>query len=157
LRRIQGVPGLLLDVRPNGKRCWFVRYQPGGRNSRRFRWYKIGDAKVIGLHDATRHAGKVVKAVQEKNRDPHAERVAEVREGQTFDRLYWMPWQHLPAGGRYCLRTVGSGISANADNAARREPAANRQSEPSSFLILLAPGGRKTTDQRAARSARRCP
>jgi len=35
--RIQGVPSLLLDVRPNGKRCWFVRYQPGGRSSRRFR------------------------------------------------------------------------------------------------------------------------
>jgi len=86
--RIQGVPGLLLDVRPNGKRCWFVRYQPGGRNSRTFRWYKIGDARVIGLHDATRHANKVVKAVLDENRDPHAERVAEVREGQTFGQLF---------------------------------------------------------------------
>jgi hypothetical protein len=47
--RVQGVPGLLLDVRPNGKRCWFVRYQPGGRSSRRFRWYKIGDAKALGV------------------------------------------------------------------------------------------------------------
>jgi len=86
--RIQGVPGLLLDVRPNGKRCWFVRYQPGGRNSRRFRWYKIGDASVISLHDATRHAKKVVSAVQDEDRDPHAERVAEVREGQTFGQLF---------------------------------------------------------------------
>lgn len=86
--RIQGVPGLLLDVRPNGKRCWFVRYQPGGRNSRTFRWYKIGDARVIGLQDATKQANKVVKAVLEDNRDPHAERVAEVREGQSFGQLF---------------------------------------------------------------------
>lgn len=86
--RIHGVPGLLLDVRPNGKRCWFVRYQPGGRNSRRFRWYKIGDARVIGLHDATRHAAKVVKAVQEEDRDPHAERVAQVREAKTFADIF---------------------------------------------------------------------
>jgi hypothetical protein len=34
-----------------------------------------------------------------------------------IDPLYLTLWQHLPAGGRYCLRTVGSDISANADNA----------------------------------------
>jgi hypothetical protein len=26
--RIEGVAGLVLDVRPGGKRTWFVRYQP---------------------------------------------------------------------------------------------------------------------------------
>jgi len=43
---------------------------------------------VIGLHDATRHAAKVVKAVQEDDRDPHAERVAQVREAKTFADIF---------------------------------------------------------------------
>ncbi len=56
--RIEGVNGLVLDVRANGKRTWFVRYQPGGRKSRTFRWYKIGDATTIGLADAATARGK---------------------------------------------------------------------------------------------------
>ena len=86
--RIQGVRGLMLDVRPSGQRTWFVRYQPGGRKSRKFRWYKIGDARTFGLKDAMDRADEVVRAVQGENRDPHAERVAEVREGQTFGELF---------------------------------------------------------------------
>lgn len=35
--RIDGVAGLMLDVRPNGRKTWFVRCQPGGRKSRTFR------------------------------------------------------------------------------------------------------------------------
>ena len=30
--RIEGVPGLWLSVCPSGKRTWYVRYQPGGRD-----------------------------------------------------------------------------------------------------------------------------
>jgi len=86
--RIQGVRGLVLDVRPSGQRTWFVRYQPGGRNSRKFRWYKIGDTKTFGLKDASELADKIVRAVQGENRDPYAERVAEVREGLTFAELF---------------------------------------------------------------------
>ena len=73
--RIEGVAGLVLDVRPNGKRTWFVRYQPGGRKSRTFRWYKVGDASSIGLSDATERAKKVITAVEDEHRDPYVERL----------------------------------------------------------------------------------
>jgi len=86
--RIEGVSGLVLDVRPNGKRTWFVRYQPGGRKARKFRWYKIGDATVIGLQKATERARQVVTAVQDESRDPYAERVADTRDGHTFGELF---------------------------------------------------------------------
>ncbi|HEY5829822.1 MAG TPA: Arm DNA-binding domain-containing protein, partial [Hyphomicrobiaceae bacterium] len=66
--RIQGVRGLMLDVRPSGQRTWFVRYQPGGRKSRKFSWYKIGDARTFGLKDAMDRADEVVRAVQGENR-----------------------------------------------------------------------------------------
>lgn len=86
--RIEGVAGLVLDVRPNGKRTWFVRYQPGGRKGRTFRWYKIGDATSIGLADASDRAKKVVAAVEDEHRDPYVERLEKVREGQTFAELF---------------------------------------------------------------------
>jgi hypothetical protein len=35
--RIEGVDGLWLHVGPSGRRTWYVRYQPGGRDSRVFR------------------------------------------------------------------------------------------------------------------------
>lgn len=86
--RIEGVPGLVLDVRPNGTRTWFVRYQPGGRRGRTFRWYKIGDANAIGIVDATERAKKVVTAVEDEQRDPYIERIEKVREGLTFGELF---------------------------------------------------------------------
>lgn len=86
--RIEGARGLVLDVRTNGQRTWFVRYQPGGRKSRTFRWYKIGDARTFRLKDAMERAGEVIRAVQGENRGPNVERVALVREGQTFGELF---------------------------------------------------------------------
>jgi integrase len=86
--RIEGVAGLVLDVRENGKRTWFVRYQPGGRKARTFRWYKIGDATVIGLADAAERAKTVIAAVEEEQRDPYVERIEKVREGRNFGELF---------------------------------------------------------------------
>lgn len=86
--RIDGVRGLVLDVRPNGSKTWFVRYQPGGRSKRTFRWYKIGDAAVIGLKDASDRAEEIVRAVQKDRRDPYAERVAKERKSKTFGDLF---------------------------------------------------------------------
>lgn len=101
--RIHGVRGLVLDVRPSGQRTWFVRYQPGGRKSRKFRWYKIGDAKTFGLKDAIDQADSVVRAVQGENRDPQAERVAEVRQGLTFGELFedWYDRHAVPKLARH--------------------------------------------------------
>lgn len=86
--RIAGVKGLVLDVRKTGERTWFVRYQPGGRGKRTFRWYKIGDAGLISLKDATDKAEDVLRSVQKDGRDPHAERVKKQRESQTFGDLF---------------------------------------------------------------------
>jgi integrase len=86
--RIDGIRGLMLDVRVSGKRTWFVRYQPGGRDYRKFRWFKIGDAHVIGLRDAADKADAIVRAVQKDNRDPCAERVTARRQNKTFGDLF---------------------------------------------------------------------
>lgn len=86
--RIATVPGLVLDVRESGKRTWFVRYQPGGRGSRKFRWFKIGDASVIGFRDAADRAEEIIKVVQKDNRDPHGERVKARRQTTTFGDLF---------------------------------------------------------------------
>lgn len=86
--RISGIRGLVLDVRPSGARTWFVRYQPGGRKGRTFRWYKIGDAEVIGLKDAADRADEVVRAVQKEHRDPYVEEIKAQREGKTFGELF---------------------------------------------------------------------
>ena len=86
--RIEGVAGLVLDVRPTGSRTWFVRYQQGGREARKFRWYKIGDATAVGLADATEHAKKVVTAVQGDRRDPYTERVVKERNAKTFGQAF---------------------------------------------------------------------
>lgn len=90
--RIEGVAGLVLDVRPNNTRTWFVRYQNGSRTSRRFRWYKIGDATAIGLAQATERAKSIVAAVQDERRDPVQERIETEREAETFGQLFeqWM-------------------------------------------------------------------
>ena len=96
--RIDGVAGLVLDVRPSGMRTGSVRYQPGGRKARTFRWYKIGDARVISLADACDRAKKVVTAVEDEQRDPYVERVEQIRGGQTFAELFedWFARHALP-------------------------------------------------------------
>lgn len=96
--RIDGVRGLMLDVRIGGERTWFVRYQPGGRDRRKFRWFKIGDAAVIGLRDAADKADAIVRAVQKDNRDPQTERVTTRRESKTFGDLFedWHERYALP-------------------------------------------------------------
>jgi integrase len=86
--RIAGCKGLVLDVRESGQRTWFVRYQPGGRGARKFRWFKIGDASVISVGDATDKADAVLRSVQKDARDPQAERVKTRQESKTFGDLF---------------------------------------------------------------------
>jgi integrase len=86
--RIEGVPGLWLSVCPSGKRVWYVRYQPGGRDSRVFRQYTIGDARTVGLAVATKAAHDVVNKVKVHDRDPHAERTEKKRETLTFGDIF---------------------------------------------------------------------
>lgn len=86
--RIEGVAGLVLDVRPSGSRTWFVRYQNGSRTTRRFRWYKVGDATAIGLAQATERAKEIMAAVQDERRDPVQERVEAENDTLTFGELF---------------------------------------------------------------------
>lgn len=91
--RIDGVDGLWLDVGPNGNRVWYVRYQPGGRGSRRFRYYKIGSLKQHGLAAATSRAKQVMGDVYGPGRlDPQGERIERAEtakiEGVTFGDLF---------------------------------------------------------------------
>jgi integrase len=91
--RIEGVPGLRLDVGVSGSRFWYVRYQPGGRNSRRFRYYKIGDATSVSLEKATKRAHDILNAVHVEERDPIAERSQRKTDGalcfgDLFDEWY---------------------------------------------------------------------
>ncbi|MCC7252390.1 site-specific integrase [Hyphomicrobium sp.] len=86
--RINGCKGLVLDVRESGQRTWFVRYQPGGRGKRKFRWFKIGDASAISLSDASEKAEAIVRAVQKDDRDPQAERKKNRQEAKTFGDLF---------------------------------------------------------------------
>ncbi|MCZ7593726.1 MAG: site-specific integrase [Hyphomicrobium sp.] len=86
--RIEGVDGLWLDVGPRGKRIWYVRYQPGGRMTRHFRYYKIGPLEDVSLAAATRRAKDVIGDVYGKQKDPQAERVARNRQGTTFGELF---------------------------------------------------------------------
>lgn len=86
--RIEGVPGLWLSICPSGKRTWYVRYQPGGRENRVFRQYTIGDATSVGLAAATKAAHDVVNKVKVHDRDPVAERVEKKREAMTFGDLF---------------------------------------------------------------------
>ncbi len=78
--RIAGNKGLVLDVRVSGERTWFVRYQTGARASRKFRWFKIGDASSIGLAAAAQKADDIIGAVEKDSRDPQAERVQKRQE-----------------------------------------------------------------------------
>jgi integrase len=84
--RVEGVPGLELDVQPSGKRTWRVRYQVGKGASRSERRYTIGDARSIGLGPATEKAREVFATVQLERRDPHADRVRD--DLSTFGALF---------------------------------------------------------------------
>ena len=86
--RIDGVPGLWLNVCPSGKRTWYVRYQPGGREGRVFRQYTIGDAKSVGLAVATKKAHDVVNQVKVHDLDPVDVREQKQRENLTFGDLF---------------------------------------------------------------------
>jgi len=86
--RIAGCKGLVLDVRASGQRTWFVRYQPGGRVARKFRWFKIGDASSIGVGDAADKADAIIRAVQTDARDPQAERIKARQDSKTFGDLF---------------------------------------------------------------------
>ncbi len=86
--RIDGVPGLWLNVCPSGKRTWYVRYQPGGRDGRVFRQYTIGDAKTVGLQKASKAAHNIMNAVKVEDRDPVAEREAKTHDALTFGDLF---------------------------------------------------------------------
>ena len=96
--RIEGVDGLWLHVGPSGRRTWYVRYQPGARNDRVFRQYTIGDAKTVGLQQATKAAHNIINAVKVDDRDPVADRAAKVRKGRTFGDLFdaWYERHALP-------------------------------------------------------------
>lgn len=86
--RIEGVDGLWLDVGPRGNRVWYVRYQPGSRTTRNFRFYRIGNIEQIGLADATKRAKEIIGEVHGKERDPQAERVEKNKQGKTFGDLF---------------------------------------------------------------------
>src|SRR5581483_7523450 len=86
--RIEDVDGLWLDVGPRSSRVWYVRYQPGGRMTRSFRYYKIGPLEQVSLAVATRRAKEIIGEVYGKQRDPQAERVARNKQGTTFGDLF---------------------------------------------------------------------
>ena len=86
--RIEGIEGLWLDVSATGRRYWYVRYQPGGRQTRTERWYRLGDAESVGLADATKRTRDILTAAYAKERDPHAERAAKRSETLTFGDLF---------------------------------------------------------------------
>lgn len=86
--RIEGVEGLWLDVSATGRRYWYARYQPGGRGTRKERWFRIGDVRSVGLADASRKARDVLTAAYAGDRDPHAEREVARADTPTFGDLY---------------------------------------------------------------------
>ena len=84
--RVEGVPGLELDVSPAGARNWRVRYQVGRGASREERRFTIGPATAISLGQATEKAHQVIAAVRIERRDPHAERARD--DMSTFGALF---------------------------------------------------------------------
>jgi len=82
--RIEGVDGLWLDVSPKGKRVWYVRYQPGGRGTRHFRYFRIGSLEQHGLAAATGRARQVMGKVYGPERlDPRASAMRRQKAAQT--------------------------------------------------------------------------
>ena len=84
--RIDGVAGLELEISPTGSRVWRVRYPIGyGRQGRRQRRLRIGDARAINLGQATRRALEALSQVALEAKDPQAQRVSPA--GDSFARL----------------------------------------------------------------------
>lgn len=86
--RIEGVPGLWLNVGPRGQKSWYVRYQPGGRKGRIFRQHTLGDITSVSLQDATQAASRIMTKVKVEDRDPVAERVAKKQAALTFGEVF---------------------------------------------------------------------
>lgn len=86
--RIEGVPGLWLNVCPSGQRTWYVRYQPGGRHGRVFRQYTIGETKSVSLAEAAKAAHDIVNKVKVEDRDPVAERTEKRQQALTFGDVF---------------------------------------------------------------------
>jgi len=82
--RIEGVAGLWLDVSPNGKRTWYVRYQRQSGKSRASRWFRIGDASAVGLGEATDRAREIIADVLIRGSDPHQDRIDRKLAASTF-------------------------------------------------------------------------
>lgn len=94
--RVEGVPGLELDVQTTGARTWRVRYQVGKGRLRKERRYTIGDANAVSLARATEKAHEVMAAVQVDRRDPHVDRVRD--DLSTFGALFeiWLDRHSKP-------------------------------------------------------------
>ena len=86
--RIEGVRGLWLYVSPSGTRTWYVRYQGGSRQTRKCRWYKIGDAGSVDLAAASLKAQEMLTDVQVHERDPATERARRRAQVLTFGDLF---------------------------------------------------------------------
>jgi integrase len=84
--RVEGVPGLELDVSPTGARNWRVRHQVGKGAMREERRFTIGPARAISLGQATQKAHEVNAAVKVERRDPHADRARD--DLSTFGALF---------------------------------------------------------------------
>ena len=84
--RVEGIPGLELDVSPTGARNWRIRYQVGTGAMREGRRYTIGPASAINLGKATEKAHEVIAAVRLERRDPHADRARD--DLSTFGALF---------------------------------------------------------------------
>jgi integrase len=68
--------GLVLIVRPTGKRTWFLRYRPGGRGVKD-RWHKLGDGSLplkAARAAAVTKLGEVQSAKDGKGQAPHEAR-----------------------------------------------------------------------------------
>jgi integrase len=83
--RSQSVTGLELEVMATGKRTWRVRYRIEHLGIRKFRAYKIGDARAVKLGQAIDKAREILAAVQVEGRDPQRERNG---TDNTFDGLF---------------------------------------------------------------------
>jgi integrase len=96
--RIEGLRGLWLSVGTTGAKSWIVRYQPGGRATRKFRWHKIGDVGSVGLSEAADRAEEILRQVKLDERDPSAERKASRVPQPTFGSLFeaWYTRHALP-------------------------------------------------------------
>lgn len=83
---IEGVKGLQLDITPGGARSWYAYYQIGRGKDRVERRFRIGNASVIKLKEATDKALEVVSAAQLHGKDAQAERMAP--KGATVDDVF---------------------------------------------------------------------